>query len=87
MEFKLIPQTIFEKLTNELYVVLAKTEVRLYLRNALSYSDQTWYMSSSQVKFIYIALLQLVIVSKQLYILEAQKKREVVKTVQASVVI
>ena len=46
MEFESVSQTVFDKHANEFYVVLAKIDIMLYLRNALSYSDQTWYMSS-----------------------------------------
>ena len=46
MEFKLILLTVFDKPTKKFYVALAKTDIRLYLRNALSDSDQSWYMSS-----------------------------------------
>jgi hypothetical protein len=46
MEFKLIRITVLEYRANKFYVALAKTDVRPYLHNALSDSDQIWYMSS-----------------------------------------
>ena len=41
MEFVLIHQTVLEYRANKFYVALVKTVVGLYLRNGLSYSDQT----------------------------------------------
>ena len=46
MEFVLIHQTVLEYRANKFYVALAKTDTSQYLLNTLSYSDQTWYMSS-----------------------------------------
>ena len=46
LQIKLIRQIICDKRANKFYVAVAKTLLRQYLRNALSYSNQTWYMSS-----------------------------------------
>ena len=46
MEFVLIRRTVLEYRANKFYVALAEIDTSQYLLNTLSYSDQTWYMSS-----------------------------------------
>ena len=46
IKVKLISRIVFDKCANKFYVAVAKILLRLYLCNALSYSTQTWYMSS-----------------------------------------